>query len=40
MQRLAWPFAIATAVMATLFLGFGVVNGAGRFIGTLLARPF
>jgi len=37
-QRLAWPFAIATLVMAILFLGFGVVNGAGRFIGTILNR--
>ena len=39
-QRLAWPFAIAMFVMAILFLGFGVVNGAGRFIGTILNRAF
>jgi len=40
LQRLAWPFAIATLVMAILFLGFGVVNGAGEFIGTVLNRTF
>jgi DNA-binding CsgD family transcriptional regulator len=40
MQRLAWPFAIATSVMAILFLGFGVVNGAGKFIATVLNRAF
>ena len=40
MQRLAWPFAIATSVMALLFLGFGVANGAGKFIGTILNRTF
>lgn len=39
-QRLAWPFAIALFVMAILFLGFGVANGAGRFIGTILSRAF
>lgn len=39
-QRLVWPFAIALFVMAMLFLGFGVANGAGRFIGTILNRAF
>jgi len=39
-QRLAWPFAIATLAMAILFLGFGVVNGAGKFIGTILNHSF
>jgi DNA-binding CsgD family transcriptional regulator len=39
-QRLAWPFAIAMFVMAILFLGFGVANGAGRFVGMILHRLF
>ena len=39
-QRLVWPFAIAMFVMAILFLGFGVVNGAGRFVGTILNHAF
>jgi hypothetical protein len=39
-QRLAWPFAIATSVMAMLFLGFGVINGAGRFVGAILNATF